>query len=296
MFGILRCGDRDLDLATPQVMGVLNITPDSFSDGGNLYSATGINWDALMQRAETMIVAGATILDVGGESTRPGSSLVATEEQCARVVPVIKRLAELSSIVISVDTSDPAVMRAAADAGAGMLNDIRALREEGALATAASLSLPVCLGHIGGSGKPATMQEGINHNDMSVSDIMHELQDFFKERINSCLKAGIDMGNMILDPGFGFGKRDIDNLHLIESLDDLIALDKPVMVGVSRKSTIGRLLNKTKPYQCLVGGITLGLRAIQKGAILLRSHDVAETMDMIRMWQALSSTADHSRF
>lgn len=266
----LRCGARTLDLGRPQVMGILNVTPDSFSDGGDFFSA-----EAAIARASRMVEEGAAIIDIGGESTRPGAVPVAVEQELARVIPVIEALRDRVPAVISIDTSKPDVMRAAAAAGAGMINDVRALREHGALETARDLGLPVCLMHM--QGEPRTMQEAPRY-----TDVVAEVSAFLAGRIERCVAAGIDRDSLVVDPGFGFGKTAAHNLELLRRLGELHALGLPVLAGLSRKSLIGHLLDRPVE-QRLYGSIALATLAAWQGAAILRVHDVAATVDAVRI-------------
>ena len=269
----LSCGARTLDLSAPVIMGVLNVTPDSFSDGGRF-----LQRDQALRHAEAMAAAGAAIIDVGGESTRPGAAPVSLSEELDRVVPVVEHIARRLDVVISVDTSTAEVMRAAAAAGAGLINDIRALQRPGALQAARDTGLAVCLMHM--QGEPATMQQSPHYDDV-VADV----RAFLQQRVQACVAAGIDRQRLVLDPGFGFGKTDTHNLALLAALPALTA-DGPLLAGLSRKSMIGRLLGRPVEDR-LVGSVTLALLAAQRGARILRVHDVAETADVLRLWSAL---------
>jgi dihydropteroate synthase len=256
-------------------MGVLNVTPDSFSDGGR-YAAP----EAALEQARCMAEEGAAVIDVGGESTRPGAAPVTEEEELRRVIPVIEALsAALPTIVISVDTRKPAVMRAAVAAGAGMINDVFALREEGALAAAAELQVPVCLMHM--QGEPRTMQAAPRYDD-----VVAEVKGFLAERVTACERAGISRARLLVDPGFGFGKNLGHNLRLLRYLDDFAELRLPLVVGLSRKSMIGALLN-APAGQRLYGSIALAALAAWQGAALIRAHDVAATVQAVRVAAAV---------
>ncbi|MEO0439066.1 MAG: dihydropteroate synthase [Pseudomonadota bacterium] len=276
---ILRCGTRTLDLSEPALMGVLNITPDSFSDGGRWIRNGTPALDSLLTEATAMVDAGAQILDVGGESTRPGAAAVSLQEEMDRVLPVVEALANSCDAVVSVDSSSPELMRAAADLGAGMLNDVRALQREGALEAASELGLPVCLMHMQGS--PVTMQEAPAY-DNAVADVM----GFLQMRANACEAAGISSQKILLDPGFGFGKTLEHNLALVRGLKQLAALGYPLLVGVSRKSMVGAITGKPVAER-LAGSLALALITLQRGASILRVHDVVETADMMRVYQAV---------
>jgi dihydropteroate synthase len=255
-------------------MGVLNITPDSFSDGGDFFSP-----DLAVERAQQMVKDGADIIDIGGESTRPGSAAVPLEEELRRVIPVIETLRSSLTVPISIDTRKPEVMRAAVTAGAGLINDVNALQEEGALEVAAALNVPVCLMHMQGS--PETMQDA-----PAYRDVVNEVVDFLIARVDACLGAGITHARILLDPGFGFGKTVEHNLQLLRHLDRLVARGLPVMVGLSRKSLIGRVLDLPID-QRLVPSIALAVLAVWQGAAIVRCHDVRETREAIRMCQAV---------
>lgn len=273
--GWLSCGRRQLDLSRPQVMGILNVTPDSFSDGGRFNHI-----DAALRHAEAMVKAGATLVDVGGESTRPGAAPVDEAEELARVIPVVEAIARELDVVISVDTSCPAVMREAALAGAGLLNDVRALQRPGALEVAAASGLPVCLMHM--RGEPTTMQ-----NAPQYPDIQREVATFLAERIAACVAAGIPHARIVLDPGFGFAKTLAHNLSLFRHLAELHAFGLPLLVGASRKSMIGRVLGK-ETHERLYGSLALAALAVSKGAHIVRVHDVAETVDVVNMISAVA--------
>ncbi|WP_028623129.1 dihydropteroate synthase [Pseudomonas sp. Ant30-3] len=272
----LPCGNRVLDLTQTHVMGILNVTPDSFSDGG-LYSQL----DAAMRHAEAMVVAGATLIDVGGESTRPGARAVSPLEELERVAPIVERINRELDVIISVDTSTPAVMRETARLGAGLINDVRSLRRDGALDAAAATGLPVCLMHM--LGEPGDMQDNPHYHDVTK-----EVSEFLAERMAQCELAGIPADRIILDPGFGFAKNLQHNLSLFKHMDALHVLGRPLLVGVSRKSMIGQALNRPVGER-LHGGLALAALASFKGARILRVHDVAETVDVVRMIAAVES-------
>lgn len=261
-------------------MGVLNVTPDSFSDGGQLYRAGRADLDAILHRAEAMVAAGASLLDIGGESTRPGAEPVPEAEELARVVPVVAALAGRVDAMLSVDSSTPAVMRAAAEAGAHLINDVRALRRPGALAAAAASGLPVCLMHMQGS--PGTMQA-----DPRYADVVAEVEAFLRERVTACCAAGIDTGSILLDPGFGFGKTVAHNLALLAALPRLGALGYPLLVGLSRKSLIAKLRGRSVEER-MPASLALAVLAAERGARIIRAHDVAETADALAMVAALA--------
>ncbi len=272
----LPCGGRFLDLAHPQVMGILNVTPDSFSDGGRFGQR-----DAALRHAEAMWRAGASLIDVGGESTRPGARAVSPVEELERVAPIVEAIAAELDVIISVDTSTPAVMREAARLGAGLINDVRSLQRDGALDAAADSGLPVCLMHM--RGEPTTMQLSPQY-----ADVLVEVRDFLVERMAACAAAGIALERLILDPGFGFAKTQEHNLRLFKHLQSLHELGRPLLVGVSRKSMIGRALNR-EVSERLSGSLALAALAITKGAHILRVHDVPETVDVVRMLAAVEA-------
>jgi dihydropteroate synthase len=257
-------------------MGILNVTPDSFSDGGQ-YSQL----DAAMRHAEAMVAAGATLIDVGGESTRPGARVVSPLEELERVAPIVERISRELDVIISVDTSTPAVMRETARLGAGLINDVRSLRRDGALDAAAATGLPVCLMHM--LGEPGDMQDNPQYQDVT-----REVGEFLAERLHQCSLAGIPAERVILDPGFGFAKTLQHNLSLFKHMEALHAFGRPLLVGVSRKSMIGQALSRPVGER-LYGGLALAALAVQKGARILRVHDVAETVDVVRMIAAVES-------
>lgn len=271
---MLRCGPHTLDLATPVVMGVLNITPDSFSDGGRFADA-----EIALQHALRMVEEGAALIDIGGESTRPGARAVDAEEEIRRVVPVIEALAARTRVPISIDTSKPAVMTAAVRAGATLINDVRALREPGALEAAAGSGAAICLMHM--QGEPRTMQA-----DPRYGDVLAEVRDFLRERAAACRAAGIANDRLLIDPGIGFGKRLEHNLALLAGLPALVELGWPVMVGVSRKSMFGALLGRAVDER-VAGGVAMATAAVLSGASIVRTHDVAPTVDAVKVAEAL---------
>ncbi|SFB91681.1 dihydropteroate synthase [Pseudoalteromonas denitrificans] len=264
---------RELNLSQPQVMAVLNVTPDSFSDGGSYTS-----YDNAVKSALNMLKLGASIIDVGGESTRPGAPDVSEEEELKRVIPVITSLRKKSNCVISIDTSKAEVMSQAVAAGADIINDVRALQEPNALKTAAGLGVPVCLMHM--QGQPRTMQDSPTYENL-IDDINY----FFKQRINECEEFGINRSQIILDPGFGFGKTLSHNYEILQKLESFKTLGCNVLAGLSRKSMIGNLLNRNANER-LAGSLAGALIAAQKGAKIIRVHDVAQTSDVLRVWQA----------
>lgn len=272
----LPCGNRVLDLARAHVMGILNVTPDSFSDGGRFSQL-----DVALRHAEAMVLAGATLIDIGGESTRPGARAVSPLEELERVAPVVERINRELDVVISVDTSTPAVMRETARLGAGLINDVRALRRDGALDAAAATGLPVCLMHM--LGEPGDMQDNPRYQDVT-----REVSEFLVERMAACAAVGIEAGRIVLDPGFGFAKTLQHNLSLFKHMEALHALGCPLLVGVSRKSMIGQSLNRPVAER-LHGSLALAALAVTKGAKIIRVHDVAETVDVVRMIAAVES-------
>lgn len=272
----LPCGSRVLDLAHTHVMGILNITPDSFSDGGRFSQR-----DAALRHAEAMAAAGATLIDVGGESTRPGARAVSPAEELERIGPIVEALNRELDVIISVDTSTPAVIRETARLGAGLINDVRSLRREGALDAAAATGLPVCLMHM--RGEPGDMQD-----DPQYQDVVSEVSAFLIERMEQCAAFGIPRERIILDPGFGFAKNLQHNLSLFKHMQALHVLGRPLLVGVSRKSMIGQVLARPVAER-LSGGLALAAMAMIKGARILRVHDVAETVDVVRMIAAVES-------
>jgi dihydropteroate synthase len=272
----LPCGNRVLDLSRTHVMGILNITPDSFSDGGRFAQR-----DLALRHAEEMVAAGATLIDVGGESTRPGARAVSPVEEMERVAPIVEAINRELDVVISVDTSTPAVMRETARLGAGLINDVRSLRRDGALDAAVATGLPVCLMHM--RGEPTDMQDAPHYDDVTG-----EVASFLRERMDACIAAGIAAEKIILDPGFGFAKTLDHNLSLFKHMEALHALGRPLLVGVSRKSMIGKVLDKSVD-QRLYGALALAGMAMAKGARILRVHDVAQTVDVVRMIAAVES-------
>ena len=263
-----------LDLAQPKVMGVLNVTPDSFSDGGRY---AGV--DAALARAERMIEEGAAVVDVGGESTRPGASPVSVEEEIRRVAPVIERLVSRFAVPVSVDTSKPGVIRAAVDAGAQMINDVRALRLPGALAAAAASGAAVCLMHM--RGEPDTMQSA-----PAYTDVIAEVRGFLEARVAACLSAGIARQRLCIDPGIGFGKLPEHNLALLAGLAGIGEPSLPIVVGVSRKSLVG-IITGRPPAERLAGSVAFAALAVARGARIVRAHDVAATVDAVKVAAAL---------
>lgn len=279
----LPCGSRVLDLSRPHVMGILNVTPDSFSDGGRFNQH-----DAALRHAAEMVAAGATLIDIGGESTRPGARVVSPTEELERVAPVVEAIARELDVVISVDTSTPAVMRETARLGAGLINDVRSLQRDGALDAAVDTGLPVCLMHM--RGEPGNMQD-----DPRYPDILQEVLDFLGERIAVCETVGIAREKIIVDPGFGFAKTQNHNLNLFRQMERLLELGCPMLVGVSRKSMVGRALGREVDER-LYGSLALAALAVAKGASIIRVHDVAETVDVVQMIHAVESAREEGRF
>jgi dihydropteroate synthase len=271
----LRCAAKTLDLSTPGVMGVRYVTPDSFSDGGRFLSLA-----AAIEQGLRLAAEGAALIDVGGESTRPGAAPVSVAEELARVVPVVRALSERTTAVISVDTSKPQVMQAAAAAGAGLINDVRALREPGALAAARASGCAVCLMHM--QGEPGTMQQA-----PSYRDVLTEVQAFLGERVDACLAAGLQPDQLLIDPGFGFGKTFEHNLTLLRGLAELARADVPLAVGLSRKALLGKLTGRAA-HERLYGSVALAVIAALHGARLIRAHDVAATVDALKGVAALA--------
>jgi dihydropteroate synthase len=276
----LKCRDRMLDLGRPQVMGVLNVTPDSFSDGGRYRDRA-----AALAHARRMVEEGAAIIDVGGESTRPGSLAASLAEELDRVIPVIEALRRDSGIYISVDTSKPEVMRAAAQAGAGLINDVRALQEPGALEAAAECGCAVCLMHM--QGEPGTMQDAPRY-----ADVVTEVREFLRRRVAACEAAGIGRARIAVDPGFGFGKSLEHNLALLAGLPVIAADGLPLLVGLSRKRMIGTLTGRGDGER-LAGSLAAAVVAAQNGARIVRAHDVRETVDALRVVAAAGAMRDN---
>lgn len=270
----LRLGARTLDLDQPGVMGILNVTPDSFSDGGRF-----LDRDAAIRQAEAMLAAGASIIDVGGESTRPGAASVPAGQEADRVIPVIEAIAVRLDVAISVDTSKPAVMRAAVSAGATLINDIYALRQHGALEAVAEMDVAVCLMHM--QGTPATMQVNPQYRH-----IPGDIIEFLRGRMAACQQAGIDPARLLVDPGFGFGKNDRQNLELLHNLRQVSQLGVPLLAGLSRKRLLGSLTGRSTD-QRVFAGVAAAVMAVERGARIIRTHDVAETIDALRVTQAV---------
>ena len=275
----LRCGHHTLDLTRARVMGILNVTPDSFSDGGDFATR-----EAALRHARQMVADGADLIDVGGESTRPGAPPVSVAEELDRVIPVIEALASELAVPVSVDTSKPEVMRAAVAAGAGLINDVAALRRPGALAAAAALGVPVCLMHM--QGEPGTMQQ-----DPAYGDVVAEVAAFLAGRLAACEAAGIPRERLLVDPGFGFGKTLAHNLALLRGLPRLASLGVPVLAGLSRKSMIGALLGGVPVGERLHGSVAAAVLAVERGAAIVRVHDVGPTVQALRIVAAVGGDA-----
>jgi dihydropteroate synthase len=272
----LDCAGRQLVLDRPRIMGVVNVTPDSFSDGGR-HGDT----DAAVAHGLRLVAEGADLLDIGGESTRPGATAVTPQQELERVIPVIERLAAETAVPLSVDTSCPEVMRAAVAAGAGLINDVRALRGDGAIDAAAALGVPVCLMHM--QGEPHTMQDAPDYDDVVAA-----VHGFLAERIFACEMAGIERRRLLVDPGFGFGKTLAHNLRLLRQLERLRELGPPLVVGLSRKAMIGAVTGRGIDERA-VGSAAAALIAVIHGAQVVRVHDVAATRDALAVWQAVAA-------
>jgi dihydropteroate synthase len=275
MIQVLRCADKVLHLDRPQVMGIVNITPDSFSDGGRYFDSS-----RALAHALELVEEGADILDIGGESTRPGAAEVSVQEELDRVIPIIEALAAEVPVPISIDTSKPEVMYEALRSGAGFLNDVRALQEPGALETAAKSDVPVCLMHM--QGAPRTMQDDPHYDDVVV-----DVEKFFRQRITACEQAGIKRERILLDPGFGFGKSLEHNISLLSELERFQSLDCPLLVGMSRKRMIGTLLGDVPPDKRLYGSVSAAVVAAMKGAAIIRVHDVRPTVEALKVVTAI---------
>ena len=273
----LDCNGRVLRLDVPKVMGIVNVTPDSFSDGGAHATA-----DTAIAHGLRLVAEGADLLDIGGESTRPGAAEVSVDEELRRVIPVVEGLARATRVPISIDTSKPEVMRAAVAAGAGLINDVYGLRRDGALETAAALGVPVVLMHM--QGAPRAMQEAPDYDD-----VVGEVHRFLAERIFSAEMAGIDKKRIVVDPGFGFGKTTAHNLALLAQLARFVELGVPVLAGLSRKRSIGALTGREVPAERMAGSVAAHLIAAQRGARILRVHDVAQTVDALKIWNAVDA-------
>lgn len=307
----LPCADLVLDLSRPVVMGILNVTPDSFSDGGKYFSSSSSSTqqsiDLALQRTEQMLKEGASMIDVGGESTRPGAATVSVAEELDRVVPVVEAIRKRFGVIVSVDTSTPDVIRESAAVGAGMINDVRALQRDNALEAAAQTGLPVCLMHM--QGQPGTMQKNPRYGD-----VVDEVKHFLSERITACENAGINKEKILIDPGFGFGKSLDHNLQLLKRLQEFETLNCPILVGMSRKSMIAAILHesglqesglqgsvlsesghyqpkKTIAEERLIGSVSVALLAAERGASIIRVHDVAATREALQILQAITDNS-----
>lgn len=281
----MQLGQYQLDLTSTRIMAVLNTTPDSFSDGGQFYASNGrLDLSLVMRKVEALLAEGADIIDVGGESTRPNATPVTINEELDRVVPIVEAINARFDAPVSVDTSNAQVIEESASAGAALINDVRALRLPGALEAAAATGLPVCLMHM--SGEPKTMQV-----EPCYGDVVSEVTDFLLERVDACERAGIARHQIILDPGFGFGKTLEHNLTLFRALPKLAALGFPLLIGVSRKSMIGAILDKPVE-QRMVGSVAMAMLAVQQGVGVLRVHDVAATTDMLKIMNAVEVRKD----
>ena len=258
-------------------MGILNVTPDSFSDGGKF-----AGFEQALAQVERMIADGASIIDIGGESTRPGALDVSDEDELARVIPVLKAIKQNFDVLVSVDTSKASVMKAAIENGADIINDVRALQNDGCLAVVANSNIPVCLMHM--QGLPRTMQ-----NSPSYNNVIDDIMGFFEQRIAACISAGIARERIIIDPGFGFGKTLAQNFHLLANLSKFAQLELPILAGISRKSMIGNLLNR-EVDQRLAGSLSAAIIAAQQGADIIRVHDVQATVDALKV---LNAVTDH---
>lgn len=274
------CGKHQLDLSRPVVMGILNTTPDSFSDGGSYYTGSALDLDLVVRRAEQMLAEGAQIIDIGGESTRPGAAKVFEQEELDRVVPVVAALVDKLGALVSVDTSTASVITESAKNGAGLINDVRALQREGALVAAAATGLPICLMHM--QGQPESMQQNPHYDN-----VIAEVSDFLRTRIVACNAQGIPPERIILDPGFGFGKTLAHNLALLQRLPELGGLGYPLLVGMSRKSMVAQLLNRPVDER-LPGSLALAMLAAERGAAIIRVHDVAATVDVLKVLAAVA--------
>jgi len=275
------CAGRILDLSTPAIMGVINTTPDSFSDGGLFYKGDQLDLDRALYKASSMVADGARILDIGGESTRPGAAAVSLLQESDRVLPLVEKICAELDVIVSVDTSTACIMTAAAGVGAGMLNDVRALSREGALAAAAKSNLPLCLMHMRGS--PVDMQQSPHY-----SDVVQDVRQFLQQRVATCVEAGIERNRIIVDPGFGFGKTVQHNLQLLQGLPNLSELGLPLLVGFSRKSMIGKLIGRSVDER-MPASLALAVLAVERGARIIRTHDVAATVDAVAMAVALAN-------
>jgi dihydropteroate synthase len=276
----LRCGNRILDLRQPQVMAIINVTPDSFSDGGKFHAGS-VLLDKILLQVEQACADGAGLIDVGGESTRPGAATVSEQQECERVLPVVEAIAQRFDVIISVDTSNARVIRESANLGAGLINDVRSLQRPNALNEAARSGLPVGIMHM--RGEPTSMQDNPRY-----SNILAEVDAFIAERIAVYKAAGIDRNRIVVDPGFGFAKTVAHNFELFRRLPEMVSWGLPVLVGVSRKSMIGAVTGRAV-HDRLAGSIALAAMAVERGAHIIRAHDVKETVDAVNLAAALKS-------
>jgi len=276
----LKCRDKVLDLSRPAIMGIVNLTPDSFSDGGQLYAGSKLSQSKALVVIEKILKDGANIVDIGGESTRPGATEVSEQQELDRVLPILELIVSRFDTLVSVDTSTAVVMREATAKGAHLINDVRALRREGAIEAAAQSGLPVCLMHM--QNQPQTMQF-----EPVYQDVVVDVLAFLASRKQDCIDAGIAAEKIILDPGFGFGKTLAHNLTLFNAIDQFVASGHPVLVGVSRKAMIGQVLGIEDSSKRLIGSVMMAVLAAQRGAAILRVHDVLETKQAIDVWQTM---------
>jgi dihydropteroate synthase len=276
---LFSCGPHQLDLSQPRVMGIVNVTPDSFSDGGQFYMA-----EKAVEHALQLVQDGAAILDVGGESTRPGADPVPLQQELDRVIPVIEQLSKLTSVPISIDTYKPQVMQEAIGAGAAIVNDVCALQNGNALEIVAASNAGVCLMHM--QGNPQTMQL-----DPHYHDVVQEVREFLQQRLQAALEAGIAANRILLDPGFGFGKRTVHNLDLLTSMPSIAALGQPLLVGLSRKSVLGKLVGAGVGER-LHASLAASVVAVMKGAQIVRVHDVKATVDALKVVAAVLNHPD----
>jgi len=277
----LRCRDKVLDLSYPAIMGIVNLTPDSFSDGGQLYAGNRLNQSKTLAAIEKMLNDGADIIDLGGESTRPWAAEVSEQQELERVLPILELVLDRFDALVSVDTSTAIVIREASVKGAHLINDVRALTRDGALEAAAQSGLPVCLMHM--QNQPQTMQI-----EPVYQDVAAEVLAFLMSRKQDCIDAGIAAEQIVLDPGFGFGKSLTHNLTLFNAIDQFVASGHPVLVGVSRKAMIGQMLGIEQTDQRVIGSVMMAVLAAQRGATILRVHDVLETRQAIDIWRAIT--------
>ncbi len=281
----LRCGARLLDLSEPKVMAIINVTPDSFSDGG-VFHAGNVLLEKVLRRVDEVCQQGAALVDIGGESTRPGSMAITAEEECDRVLAVVEAITQRFDTIVSVDTSTPQVIRGAAQLGANLINDVRALSRFGAIDAAVESCLPVCLMHM--QGDPSSMQRS-----PAYQNIFDEVAAFLQERVAVCVAAGVAREQILLDPGFGFGKTVEHNLELFRRLPSFVELGFPVLVGVSRKSMLGALTGRAVEER-LAGSVAMAAMAVERGAHILRVHDVKETVDAVKLASVVKSESSNN--